>query len=114
MAEAHNTPPRDTACMRRCELNIVVGAVAGSQFKMACFTRSVVWRFWTAVLLLSDMLLHLVRAGTLEQHSAYQACVASPATCRQLCVFPLSLEGVLELATTPRKRIRDDGENWES
>jgi len=87
VAEALNTPPRDTACMRRCELNIVVGAVAGSQFKMACFTRSVVWRFWTAVLLLSDVLLHLARAVRLEEHSNYQACVASPATCVRLCVF---------------------------
>jgi len=26
VAEAFNTPPRDTACMRRWELNIVVGA----------------------------------------------------------------------------------------
>ena len=53
--------------MRRCELNTAVGAVAGSQFKMACFTRPVVWRFWTAVLLLSDMLAHLVRAASLEE-----------------------------------------------
>ena len=87
MAEARNAPPRETACMRRWELNIAVGVVAGSQFKMACFTRSVVWRFWTAVLLLSDMLLHLARAATLEQHSRYQACVASPATCTSLCGF---------------------------
>ena len=87
MAEALNTPPRDTTCMRRCELNIVVSADAGSLFKMASFTRSVVWRFWTAVLLLSDMLLHLVRAGTIEENGTYQACVASPATCTSLCVF---------------------------
>ena len=86
MAEALDTPPRDTACMRRCELNIVVGAVAGSLFKMACFTRSVVWRFWTAVLLLSDMLLHLVRAGSIEARSDYQDCLADPANCYQLCV----------------------------
>ena len=86
MAEALNTPPRDTACMRRCELNIVVGAVAGSQFKMACFTRSVVWRFWTAVLLLSDMLLHLVHAVKLEENSSYLACLANPAGCVSLCV----------------------------
>jgi len=77
---------------------------------MACFTRSVVWRFWTAVLLLSDMLLHLVHAGTLEENSDYQACVASPSTCGILCA--LSLEGGLELATTPYKRSRGDGANW--
>jgi len=68
-------------------LNIVVGAVAGSLFKMAGFTRSVVWRFCAAVLLLSDMLLHLVRAATIEENSDYQACVDSPATCVTLCVF---------------------------
>jgi len=51
---------------------------------MACFTRSVVWRFWTAVLLLSDMLVHLVHAVKLEEHSAYLVCVARPATCVQL------------------------------
>jgi len=79
--------------MRRCELNTVVGAVAGSQFKMACFTRSVVWRFWTAVLLLSDMLAHLVRAETLEDRSEYQYCLASQSPdsgvpdCLALCVF---------------------------
>ena len=80
--------------MHRCELNIVVGAVAGSLFKMACFTRSVVWRFWTAVLLLSDMLVHLVRAGTFGDATIYaradsdfQACVANPSTCFTLCVF---------------------------
>ena len=73
--------------MHRCELNIVVGAVAGSLFKMACFTRSVVWRFWTAVLLLSDMLAHLVRAATIEENSVYQDCLDDPADCTTLCVF---------------------------
>ena len=72
--------------MRRWEPNVVVGdAVADSLFKMADFTRSVVWRFWAAVLLLSDMLVHLVRAATLEDHSDYQACLASPSTCTSLC-----------------------------
>ena len=95
MAEALNTPPRDTTCMRRCELNIVVSADAGSLFKMASFTRSVVWRFCTAVLLLSDMLVHLVRAETLEDRSEYQYCLASQSPgsgggtvpCLALCVF---------------------------
>jgi hypothetical protein len=72
--------------MRRWEPNVVVGdAVADSLFKMADFTRSVVWRFWAAVLLLSDMLVNLVRAATLEDHSDYQACLASPSTCTRLC-----------------------------
>ena len=70
--------------MRRCELNIVVGAVADSLFKMADFTRSVVCRFWAAVLLLSDMPMHLVRAA-IEDRSEYQACLAMPSSCIQLC-----------------------------
>jgi len=73
--------------MRRRELNIVVGAVAGSLFKMTGFTRSVVWRFWTAVLLLNDMLLHLVRAVRLEDRTEYQTCLGSPWTCTALCAF---------------------------
>ena len=66
-------------------LNTVIVAVADSLFKMADFTRSVVWRFWTALLLLGDMLVHLVRAATLEASSEYQACLASPSTCTQMC-----------------------------
>ena len=73
--------------MRRCELNIVVGAVAGSQFKMACLTRSMVWRFWAAVLLLSDMLLHLVHAGTLKGYLRNMGCFNNPAACTSVCVF---------------------------
>jgi hypothetical protein len=53
--------------------------------KMAGFMRSVVWRFWAAVLLLSDMLVHLVRAATLEENIDYQACVADPSGCTSLC-----------------------------
>ena len=64
---------------------MVGGAVADSLFKMADFTRSVVWRFWTALLLLGDMLVHLVRAATIEDRIDYQACLASPSTCTQLC-----------------------------
>jgi hypothetical protein len=81
--------------MRRCELNIVVGAVAGSLFKMAGFTRSMVWRVWVVGFLLSDLLVHLVRAATLEEHSTYVACLASPATCTALCVFLPPHERVL-------------------
>ena len=81
------SPQHPSSCMHRCELNIVVGAVAGSLFKMAGFTRPVVWRFCAALLLLSDMLAHLVRAATLEENSDYQACVANPSTCFTLCVF---------------------------
>ena len=64
---------------------MVGGAVADSLFKMADFTRSVVWRFWTALLLLGDMLVHLVRAATFEASGAYQACLASPSTCTRMC-----------------------------
>ena len=64
---------------------MVGGAVADSLFKMADFTRSVVWRFWTALLLLGDMLVHLVRAATIEDQSSYQACLESPSTCTQMC-----------------------------
>ena len=72
--------------MRRWEPNVVVGgAVADSLFKMADFTRSVVWRFWTALLLLGDMLVHLVRAATIEAQSSYQTCLASPSTCGRMC-----------------------------
>ena len=66
-------------------LNIVVVAVADSLFKMADFTRSVVWQFWTALLLLGEMLVHLVRAATIEHQREYQACLASPSTCTSLC-----------------------------
>jgi len=55
---------------------------------MAGFMRSVVWQFWAAVLLLSDMLVHLVRAATLEENSDYQRCspqAANPSSCTSLC-----------------------------
>jgi hypothetical protein len=69
-----------------CELKAPV-SVAGASLlkKMAGFMRSVVWQFWAAVLLLSDMLVHLVRAATLEENSNYQACVANPSGCTSLC-----------------------------
>ena len=79
-------------------LNIVVGAVADSLFKMADFTRSVVWRFWTALLLLGDMLVHLVRAATIEDKSNYQACLASPSTCTALCAPRPPSNGFIYLA----------------
>jgi hypothetical protein len=52
--------------------------------KMAGFMRSVVWQFWAAVLLLSDIV-HLVLAATLEENSGYQACEANPSDCTSLC-----------------------------
>ena len=55
---------------------------------MAGFMRSVVWQFWAAVLLLSDMLVHLVRAATLtplEDDPDYQDCEANPSGCTSLC-----------------------------
>jgi hypothetical protein len=58
---------------------------------MVDFTRSVVWRFMCALLLLNDKLLHLVRASTIEDSSAYQACVADPSTCTYLCASRPSL-----------------------
>jgi hypothetical protein len=78
--------------MRRCELNIVVVAVAGSLVKMAGSTRSVVWRFWAAFVLLGDMLVQLARAqspapGAFEDLSEYQNCLAWPSTCTTLCAF---------------------------
>ena len=84
--------------MRRWGLNIVLGAVADSLLKMADFTRSVVWRFWTAVLLLGDMLVHLVHAATIEDHSDYQACLASPSTCTSLCAPCPPSRGFINLA----------------
>ena len=65
-------------------------AIAGSLFKMADFTRSVAWRFWFALLILCDMLVHLVRAATLEDRSEYQTCLATPSTCTRLCDSLLS------------------------
>ena len=50
----------------------MTAAIAGSLFKMADFTRSVAWRFWFALLILCDTLMHLVRAATLEDRSEYQ------------------------------------------
>ena len=59
---------------------------------MADFTRSVAWRFWFALLILCDTLMHLVRAATLEDlwRGDYQACLASPSTCTRLCASLLS------------------------
>ena len=68
----------------------MTAAIAGSWFKMADFTRSVAWRFWFALLILCDMLVHLVRAATIEDRSAYQACLATPSTCYRLCASLLS------------------------
>ena len=65
-------------------------AIAGSWFKMADCTRSVAWRFWFALLILCDMLVHLVRAVTIEDRSEYQACLATPSTCTRLCASLLS------------------------
>jgi hypothetical protein len=48
----------------------------------------VIWRFWAAVLLLDNRLVHLVRAVTLEDRSDYQSCLTSPADCIYLCVPP--------------------------
>ena len=85
--------------MRRWEPNVVVGgAVADSLCKMADFTRSVVWRFWTALLLLGDMLVHLVRAATIEDQSRYQACLASPSTCTRMCAPRPPSNGFIYLA----------------
>jgi hypothetical protein len=53
---------------------------------MSGFTRSVVWRFWTAVLLLSVMLVHPVRAVKMEDREDYNECLANPADCLELCV----------------------------
>jgi hypothetical protein len=58
-------------------------AIAGSWFKMADITRSVAWRLWAAVLL--HMLVHLVRAATIEDQSTYQSCLTTPSTCISLC-----------------------------
>ena len=52
---------------------------------MKDFTRGVAWRLWAFFLLMFDTLIHMVRAATIEDQSAYQSCLANPSTCTILC-----------------------------
>ena len=47
--------------------------------------RSIMCRLWLMLMLLNDALIRLVRAVTIEDRSEYQACLASPSTCTNLC-----------------------------
>ena len=58
---------------------------------MRTFTMSALWvRALLAMLVALDFVVNLVRAVTLEDRSEYQACLASPSTCRSLCASLLS------------------------
>jgi len=65
----------------------VCGAFAGVSpaSVMPGFMRSSSAACWLWLVLLYDALLHLVHAVTVEDTSEYQACLASPATCTELC-----------------------------
>jgi len=71
------------------------GVVGCGQCCAACLTRSVVWRFWAAVLLLSDMLVHLVHAGTLKGYLRNMGCFNNPAACTSVDRANAYLTGTL-------------------
>ena len=65
---------------------------------MPGFMRSSSAAFGLTLAFFYDALLHLVHAVTVEDRSEYQACLASPSTCTQLCASLPSLERGFEFA----------------
>jgi hypothetical protein len=64
---------------------------AGSFSNNMPLSHQVVMLFWRALLvgmLVLDCLMCVVSGASLENNSAYQACLASPYTCTNLCVPP--------------------------
>ena len=65
-----------------------LGAGTAGSFSNMPLSHQVVMLFWRALLVVMLVLDTLVAARRLEDNSSYQACLASPYTCTNLCVPP--------------------------